>query len=154
MRRLAPVVCALVVVSLQATRAQTPVRRAPAIQRPTSPDRLPVRRVILYKNGIGYFEHLGKVRGNETVAIDFNSSQLNDVLKTLTVLDLGNGRVTGVSYNSEAPLAQRLGSLRLPVGEHATLAQLLDALRGARLEVHSGERVVYGRLLGVVPPEG
>jgi hypothetical protein len=151
MRRLALTMCALVVISMQAMRAQTPVRRAPASQRSTSPDNLPVRRVILYKNGIGYFEHLGKVRGNETVAIDFNTSQLNDVLKTLTVLDLGNGRVTGVSYNSEAPLAQRLGGLRLPVGEHATLAQLLDALRGARLEVHAGERVVYGRLLGVEP---
>jgi hypothetical protein len=150
MRPLALSVCALVVISLQVTRAQTPVRRASAAQRSASPDtRLPVRRVILYKNGIGYFEHLGKIRGNENVAIDFNSSQLNDVLKTLTALDLGNGRVTGISYNSEAPLAQRLGNLRLPVGEHATLGQLLDALRGARLELHSGERVVYGRLLGV-----
>jgi hypothetical protein len=54
-----------------------------------------------------------------------------------------------VSYNSEAPLAQRLGGLRLPVGEHATLAQLLDALRGARIEARSGDRVVSGRLLGV-----
>src|SRR6266403_1603136 len=25
--------------------------------------RLPVRRVVLYKNGVGYFEHLGDVRG-------------------------------------------------------------------------------------------
>jgi hypothetical protein len=81
--------------------------------------------------------------------VAFNSTQLNDVLKTLTTLDLGNGRVTGVSYNSEAPLAQRLGGLRLPVGEHTTLAQLLDALRGARIEARGGERVVTGRLLGV-----
>jgi hypothetical protein len=151
MRRLALTMCAMVLVSLQATRAQTPVRRATVSQLSTSSANLPVRRVILYKNGIGYFEHLGKVRGNETVTIDFNTSQLNDVLKTLTVLDLGNGRVTGVSYNSEAPLAQRLGGLRLPVGEHATLAQLLDALRGARLEVRAGARVVSGRLLGVQP---
>ena len=149
MRRLALAMCALSAISLQVIQAQTPVRRAGAAQRSTPADPLPVRRVILYKNGIGYFEHVGKVRGNQTVAIDFNTSQLNDVLKTLTALDLGDGRVTGVSYNSEAPLAQRLSNLRLPVGEHATLAQLLDALRGARLEVHAGERVVHGRLLGV-----
>lgn len=149
MRRLALAMCALSAISLQVIQAQTPVRRAGAAQRSTPADPLPVRRVILYKNGIGYFEHIGKVRGNQAVAIDFNTSQLNDVLKTLTALDLGDGRVTGVSYNSEAPLAQRLSNLRLPVGEHATLAQLLDALRGARLEVHAGERVVHGRLLGV-----
>jgi hypothetical protein len=153
MRRLALVVGGLIVISLQATRAQTPARpvaaRAPATQAAPAPDALPVRRVILYKNGIGYFEHLGRVRASQAVTVDFNSTQLDDVLKTLTVLDLGGGRVTGVSYNSEAPLAQRLGSLRLQVGEHATLTQLLDALRGARLEVHASGGLIVGRLLGV-----
>lgn len=149
MSRLMLALGAVVVVALQVLSAQAPAPAAQAPPRAVSPSRLPVRRVVLYKNGVGYFEHLGKVRGNETVTIDFNSSQLNDVLKTLTALDLGSGRVTGVSYNSEAPLEQRLGSLRLPVGQHATLTQLLDALRGARMEVHSGDRVVTGRLLGV-----
>src|SRR5579864_6667297 len=36
---------------------------------------LPVRRVVLYKSGVGYFEHLGKVSGDQTVAIDFTSGQ-------------------------------------------------------------------------------
>ena len=71
---------------------------------------LPVRRVVLYKNGVGYFEHLGRVRGSQDVHIDFTSAQLNDVLKSLTVLDLNGGRITGVDYNSEAPLARRLGT--------------------------------------------
>src|SRR5215467_5304413 len=145
MRRTALVVCALIPIALPVIRAQTPAIPA----RPIQPANIPVRRVILYKNGIGYFEHIGKVSGNQTVAVTFNSTQLNDVLKTLTTIDLGNGRVTGVSYNSEAPLAQRLGGLRLPVGEHATLAQLLDALRGARIEARAGDRIVAGRLLGV-----
>src|SRR2546430_3013202 len=48
--------------------------------------KLPVRRVVLYKNGVGYFEHLGHVRGNQDVHVDFTSAQLNDVLKSLTVL--------------------------------------------------------------------
>src|ERR1700693_746094 len=50
--------------------------------------RLPLRRVVLYKNGVGYFEHLGRVRGSQNVHIDFTGAQLNDVLKSLTVLDL------------------------------------------------------------------
>src|ERR1700722_16463684 len=73
--------------------------------------KLPVRRVVLYKNGVGYFEHLGRVRGSQDVHIDFTGAQLNDVLKSLTVLDLSGGRITGVDYNSEAPLARRLGTL-------------------------------------------
>ena len=66
--------------------------------------RLPVTRVILYKNGVGYFEHSGQVRGSQDVHVDFTTAQLNDVLKSLTVLDLGKGRITGVSFNSAAPL--------------------------------------------------
>ena len=53
--------------------------------------KLPVRRVVLYKNGVGYFEHLGHVRGSQDVHVDFTSAQLNDVLKSLTVLDLSGG---------------------------------------------------------------
>jgi len=110
--------------------------------------RLPVTRVILYKNGVGYFEHSGHVRGSQDVNVDF-TAQLNDVLKSLTVLDLGKGRITGVSYNSTAPLEKRLGSLHLPGGENLTTAQFLDALRGARVEVHSGTSTATGRLLSI-----
>jgi hypothetical protein len=99
--------------------------------------KLPVRRVVLYKNGVGYFEHLGQVHGSQDVHIDFTSAQLNDVLKSLTVLDLAGGRITGVDYNSEAPLARRLATLRLALGERPTQAEFLGALRRARLEVRS-----------------
>jgi hypothetical protein len=124
--------------------AQTPSPAAPQ-----GPDPLPVRRVVLYKSGVGYFEHLGRVRGNQTVTIDFTSGQLDDVLKSLTALDLDGGRVSGVSYNSEAGLDRRLGALRLPVGQQTTRTQFLSALRGARLEVRSGTTRVIGRLLSV-----
>jgi hypothetical protein len=112
--------------------------------------KLPVRRVVLYKNGVGYFEHLGRVRGSQDVHVDFTSAQLNDVLKSLTVLDLSGGRITGVDYNSEAPLARRLATLRLSLGERPTTAEFLGALRGARLEVRSGNGpLLAGKLLSV-----
>jgi hypothetical protein len=114
-----------------------------------SSERLPVTRVVLYKNGVGYFEHAGHVRGSQEVNVDFTTAQLNDVLKSLTVLDLGKGRITGVSYNSNAPLERRLGSLNLPVGEKPSTAQFLDALRGARFDVRSGSETASGRLLSI-----
>ncbi len=112
--------------------------------------KLPVRRVVLYKNGVGYFEHLGHVRGNQDVHVDFTSAQLNDVLKSLTVLDLSGGKISGVDYNSEAPLARRLATLRLTLGENPTMAEFLGALRGARLELRSGSSAAMaGKLLSV-----
>jgi hypothetical protein len=127
------------------------------VERESSPNgssesaaKLPVRRVVLYKNGVGYFEHLGRVRGSQDVHIDFTSAQLNDVLKSLTVLDLAGGRITGVDYNSEAPLARRLATLRLALGERPSVSEFLGALRGARLEVRGANGpALTGRLLSV-----
>jgi len=111
--------------------------------------RLPIKRVVLYKNGVGFFEHLGRVRGTEQVTIDFTSSQLNDVLMSLTTVDLGNGKVTGVSFNTDDPANRKLGALSLPLGEDTTLLAVLSALRGARVEVQGATGLVTGRILAV-----
>jgi hypothetical protein len=115
----------------------------------TAAEKLPVRRVVLYKNGVGYFEHTGRVHGSQELKIDFTSSQLNDVLKSLTVLDLNGGKISGVGYNSVAPIAEQLKALRLPLAESTTLAGFLNALRGTPIEVHNGATVASGRLLSV-----
>jgi hypothetical protein len=111
--------------------------------------RLPVKRVVLYKNGVGYFEHAARVHGNQDLAIDFTTAQLNDVLKSLTVVDLGDGRISGVRYNSIAPLDERLKTLRLPFGESITRTDFLMAMRGSRVEVRSNREAASGRLLSV-----
>jgi hypothetical protein len=133
----------------QQQQRPVPVKIAldPAAEVPASD--MPVRRVVLYKNGVGYFEHLGRVRGNQDIHIDFTSGQLNDALASLTVLDLDGGRISGVSYNSTAPFDRRLGALRLPLDEQTSVSKFLDALRGSRLEVASGTDAVSGRLLSV-----
>jgi len=114
-----------------------------------NPDRLPVKRVVLYKNGVGYFEHLGPVRDNQAAAISFTSGQLNDVLKSLTVLDLNGGRITGVAYGSATPVERQLGDLRLPLTDKPSLSDFLGALRGARVEVRNGQTALTGRLLSI-----
>jgi hypothetical protein len=158
MKKVFAVVCALVLVSQPLFADETPANpgkeksTAASVSEAASTDaaKLPIRRVVLYKNGVGYFEHLGRVRGSQDVHIDFTSAQLNDVLKSLTVLDLSGGRITGVDYNSEAPLARRLATLRLALGERPTVMEFLGALRGARVEVRNGAGLaVAGKILGV-----
>ena len=126
------------------TTAANPQPKAPEI---------PIRRVVLYKNGVGYFEHQGRVNANQELNIRFTTAQLNDVLKSLTVVDLGGGSVGGVRYNSIAPLSQRLGTLRLALDGNPNRASFLNALRGARIEVRaasgSGGGSATGRLLSV-----
>ena len=111
---------------------------------------LPVRKVVLYKNGVGYFEHAGSVTGNQRVAIDFTSPQLNDVLQSLTVLDEGGGRIAGVNYNSTTPLAEQLKTLSLGMNEDPTSTDLFEALRGQRVEVSGAPGgPISGRLMSI-----
>ena len=121
---------------------------APA-QETNDSSKLPVQRIVLYKNGVGYFEHVGRVHDNQDVSIPFTSGQINDVLKTLTVLDLNGGRIAGVGYGTSAPLDRQVGDLRLPASDKTTLADFLGALRGTRLEARNGSTVITGRLLSV-----
>ena len=120
---------------------------------PTQVD-LPVRKVVLYKNGVGYFEHAGTVNGHQRVAIDFTSPQLNDVLQSLTVLDEGGGRIAGVNYNSTTPLAEQLKTLSLGMNEDPTSTDLFEALRGQKVEVTGGHSsgpggTLTGRLMSI-----
>ncbi len=111
---------------------------------------LPVRKVVLYKNGVGYFEHAGSVTGNQRVAIDFTSPQLNDVLQSLTVLDQGGGRIAAVNYNSTTPLAEQLKSLSLGMTDDPSSTELFQALRGQRVEVTGGPGgPITGRLMSI-----
>jgi hypothetical protein len=121
---------------------------APAI--PSAIKDLPVRKVVLYKNGVGYFEHAGSVSGNQRVTIDFTSPQLNDVLQSLTVLDEGGGRIAGVNYNSTTPLAEQLKTLSLGMSDDPTSTELFQALRGQRVEVTGGPGgTLTGRLMAL-----
>ena len=163
MRRILAVLSLFVLAFTVSLTAQVPA--APAVKHnqaapkaqlaaPQAPQQvvkdLPVRKVVLYKNGVGYFEHSGLVQGNQRVAIDFTSQQLNDVLQSLTVLDEGGGRIGGVNYNSTTPLAEQLKSLSLGMSDDPTSTELFQALRGQRVEVTGGPGgVIIGRLMSI-----
>ncbi|HKQ90665.1 MAG TPA: hypothetical protein VJZ77_08285, partial [Blastocatellia bacterium] len=72
----------------------------------------PLRRVTLYKHGVGYFERQGKVNGDQQVTFLFDAAQMNDVLKSLVALDLGKGadkgKISAVTFDSIKPVDKRL----------------------------------------------
>jgi hypothetical protein len=133
--------------------AQQPSARTAARQSDTGqPDRatqLPVTRVSLYKNGVGFFELTGRVTGDQSVTIDFTTAQLNDVLQSLTAIDLNGGRIAGAGYNSTTPLEQQLKALPLALGEDPTAVDFYNAIRGARVEVRTPAASITGRLLNI-----
>jgi len=113
------------------------------------PITLPVTHVSLYKNGVGFFEHTGHVTGNASVTIDFTTAQLNDVLESLTALDLNGGRISGADYNSTTPLDQQLKSLSLGLPEKTTYTGFLTAIRGSRVQITGSGAPFTGRLMDI-----
>jgi hypothetical protein len=117
---------------------------------------LPLRRVTLYSNGVAYFERRGTVTGRAEINLSFKQSQVDDVLKSLVVLDLGRGRVGAVSYNSSAPPSARLNEIPFSIdastnGDAAGgLAGVLEQLQGARVAVGAAaNRSVTGSVLTI-----
>jgi hypothetical protein len=138
----------------QTTPATTSLRRvdrslATAPRSEAKATQLPVTHVSLYKSGVGFFEHAGRVTGDGAVTIDLTSAQLDDVLQSLTAIDLNGGRITGASYNSTTPLDQQLRALPLSLGEDPTQQDLYNSLRGTRVEVIGSGAPFSGRILAL-----
>ena len=109
---------------------------------------LPVRQVILYKHGVGYFERSGQLAPGESARLDFKASEMNDVLKSLTVEEKGGGAITGLRYDSSEPVARKLAEFPFRLGDAQPLSAVLDQLKGARVELRFGGETVAGALVG------
>jgi len=118
-------------------------------------DALPIRRVILYSNGVAYVERRGIVSGSAEVNLSFKQSQVDDVLKSMVVLDLGQGRIGAVSYNSSAPVAAQMSEIPFSVSSMTEqtagggLAGVLSQLQGAKVSVASTKGAAVGSILTV-----
>ncbi|MFT3744671.1 MAG: hypothetical protein QM785_10325 [Pyrinomonadaceae bacterium] len=114
---------------------------------------LPIRRVILYSNGVAYIERRGFVSGNAEVNLSFKQSQVDDVLKSMVVLDLGQGKIGAVSYNSSAPISSRMAEIPFSVspvsGDGGGISSVLSQLQGAKVFVASTKGSATGSILTI-----
>jgi hypothetical protein len=126
-----------------------PVLAQPPVTQPSVRTDLPVSTVMLFSSGVGYFEHVGSVRGNATTELRFHPNQINDILKSLVVEDQGGGRIGAITYPSQDPVDKTLRSFQVDITANPSLADLLTQLRGAGVTVQvQGERL-SGTIVGV-----
>lgn len=134
------------------TAARQPRKPAPSAS-PTNratTKALPLTRVVLYSNGVAQLERRGRVTGNVEMAIPFKQSQVDDVLKSLLVVDLGRGRIGSVSYDASTPASSRLAEVPFSIDtESDGLVSVLQQLQGARLQVSGGGKTATGNVLSV-----
>ncbi len=110
------------------------------------PADLPVRQVVLYKHGVGFFERSGKLGPGESARLDFNASEMNDVLKSLTIAERGGGKITGLRYDSMDPLSHKLAEFPFQIGDSG-LPGMLVQLKGARIELRLGNETLAGTIV-------
>jgi hypothetical protein len=114
------------------------------------PAEVPVTSVVLYSSGVGYFEHAGSVTGNTTTELRFKAAQINDILKSLVLQDMGKGKVAAITYPSQDPLEKTLSSFQVDITSNPSLADLLNQMRGAKVKYAvRNEEARSGTLLGV-----
>ncbi len=111
---------------------------------------VPVKAVVLFSSGVGYFEHYGKVHGSGSTELRFKTQQINDILKSLVLQDLDGGKVTTISYPSQDPIAKTLRSFQVDITNNPSLGELLNQLRGAKVNATAGAENLEGTILGLL----
>ena len=109
---------------------------------------LVLKRVMLSSAGIGYFEYEAVVDGPGTLGLDVKLDQVDDVLKSLVVLDDtgGGGGVGGIELPGRDNTHQAFGDVPFgPEGLASPLA-FLNSLQGVEVAVE-GPRPMTGRIL-------
>ena len=109
---------------------------------------LPVTDVVLFSSGVGYVQRTGTVQGDATVQLTFKPGQVNDLLKSMVLLDMDGGQVGAVTYGAKDPLGKTLQAFAVNLTDNPTLGQLLNRLRGVPVEVTTTTKLT-GKILGV-----
>src|SRR5882672_11210106 len=110
--------------------------------------KLPLSEIVLYSSGVGYFERLGEIEGKKNVELHFKTEDINDLLKSMVVQDFNGGRISTVTYESRDPITKTLKSFGLDLTDNPSQGQLLNQVRGERVEILWPGKVV-GTILGV-----
>ncbi len=96
---------------------------------------LPIGQIVLFNSGVGYFQREGTIDGDARVDLQFPVNEVNDLLKSLVLQDLGNGNVSAISYDGQEPIEHTLKTFSIDLTGNPTFGQLLNQARGEKIEV-------------------
>lgn len=108
---------------------------------------LPLTRAVLFSSGVGYFEREGAVEGEATVELSFRTAQINDILKSMVLMDYDGGTIAPVTYAPQDPLERTLSSFAIDLSDNPRLSELWDRMRGAKVKV-TADRTYEGIVFG------
>lgn len=124
------------------------VTDTPAVERIYAGEVLPVKRVVMFQNGVAYIERRGEFQGDELI-MRVRPSQIQDILKSITVVDFSGGRANSLAMPVDVSSRRALSELpKLELGQ-GSLHAILRALRGAEVHLVTDDGVFEGRMVGI-----
>ncbi len=116
--------------------------------------KLPLTSLVLYENGLGYFERRGNLTEGASAEIPLEPGQLDDTLKSLVVVSAHG--VASVEFAPPLAVEAARAMAGLPEKDHeASLEQLLGALQGVEvIATREGGPSLKGRVLQVTREPG
>lgn len=109
---------------------------------------MPIKNLTLYRSGVGYFERNGMIDAGQTVQLSFKTEQINDMLKSMVILDKQQA-LQSVAYGSKEPLERRLASFGVNIADNPQMGELLNRLRGSSVKILTDEGEVSGTIVNV-----
>lgn len=129
--------------SVAALMLASPLRAAETAASP-----LPLKRVVLFNSGVGFFDREAEIEGDARLDLKFNVGDINDLLKSMVLQDFGGGKISTVTYGSMDPITKTLKTFAIDLTDNPSLAQLLDQARGEQVEIDA-PNAMQGAILGV-----
>jgi hypothetical protein len=113
--------------------------------------KLNVKKVIIFKHGVSYYILEGNVIGTGTFELEFKIDEMDDVLKSLFVLDTSEkGYISSISYDAALETSQLLKSIMLNIPDRGSLSSLITQIKGADVKLTvAGGKTIVGTIIGI-----
>ncbi len=109
---------------------------------------LPLSKLVLFSSGVGYFQRDGQVEGEVILELQSKTAEINDLLKSMVLLDFDGVEVTGINYSSRDPVSRTLKTFALDLTGNPGLAAILSQTRAEFVEIKASE-TISGTIVGV-----
>ena len=113
--------------------------------------KLKVKKVIIFKHGVSYYILEGALKGSSTFELEFKIDEMNDVLKSLFVLDTSEkGYISSISYDAALETSQLLKSIMLNIPDIDSFSSLVTQIKGADVNLMiGGAKKITGKIIGI-----
>ena len=136
MRRTVLIVPILSIASIAAALALRPASstaenaKTDSAAKAISSPNVAIAQAVFCSSGVGFFQREGEIDGNQCIDLSFPVQDINDLLKSMVLQDLGNGHVSAVSYESRDPIDKTLKSFAINLTSNPGYGQILNQARG------------------------